>query len=136
MLLKLTLNAESGSTTYNRTYFKDWVHANADCQYTRAEVASEVDIDYMVALKEAWGSAGGLWSVNNRARYANDLGSYATLVAVTDNVNSSKGDRTSAGWLPPSTASRCAYALQRVTVKYRWLEGPFPKVQDRGHENF
>lgn len=155
MLLKLTLRAESGSTTYSRTYFKDWYDANGDCQNTRAEVliaesrvtprytttrhctvasgrwysyydgvywtnASDVDIDHMVPLKEAWESGARSWSVNNRARYANDLGSYATLIAVTDNVNQSKGDRDPAVWLPPRTAARCAYAIQWVTVKYRW----------------
>jgi hypothetical protein len=155
MLLKLSLHAESGSTTYSRTNFKLWIDANGDCQNTRAEVliaesrvtptytttrrctvatgkwysyydgaywtkASDVDIDHMVPLKEAWESGARLWSVNNRTRYANDLGSYATLIAVTDNVNQSKGDRDPAGWLPPLTRSRCTYAIQWVTVKYRW----------------
>jgi hypothetical protein len=155
MLLKLSQKTESGSTTYSRTYFKQWIDANGDCQNTRAEVliaeskatpkftttrhctvlsgrwysyydgatwtkASDVDIDHMVPLKEAWESGARLWSVNNRTRYANDLGSYATLIAVTDNVNQSKGDRDPAGWLPPRAASRCTYAIQWVTVKYRW----------------
>ena len=45
--------------------------------------ASDVDIDHMVPLKEAWESCARLWSVTNRTRYANDLGFYATLIAVT-----------------------------------------------------
>jgi hypothetical protein len=158
MLLNLSLKAESGSTTYDRAYFRHWVDANGDCQDTRAEVliaeskvtptyttsrhctvstgrwysyydgvywtkASDVDIDHMVPLKEAWESGARAWSVNNRTRYANDLGSYATLIAVTDNVNQAKGDRDPAAWLPPRTASRCTYAIQWVTVKYRWRLG-------------
>ena len=155
MLLKLTVRAESGSTTYSRTYFKHWIDADRDCQDTRAEVliaeskvtprytttrhctvatgrwysyydgatwtkASDVDIDHMVPLKEAWKSGARLWSVTNRTRYANDLGFSATLIAVTDNVNQAKGDRDPAGWLPPRTAARCTYAIQWVQVKYRW----------------
>jgi hypothetical protein len=155
MLLKLTVKAESGSTTYSRTYFKHWIDADRDCQDTRAEVliaeskvtprytttrhctvatgrwysyydgatwtkASDVDIDHMVPLKEAWKSGARLWSVTNRTRYANDLGFSATLIAVTDNVNQAKGDRDPAGWLPPRTAARCTYAIQWVQVKYRW----------------
>jgi len=81
---------------------------------------ADVDIDHMVPLKEAWESGGRLWSVNNRTRYANDLGSPATLIAVTDNVNQAKSDRDPAAWLPPRTAARCTYAIQWVTVKYRW----------------
>jgi len=155
MLLKLTVRAESGSTTYSRIYFKHWIDANRDCQNTRAEVliaeskitpkysttrhctvatgrwysyydgatwtkASDVDIDHIVPLKEAWKSGARLWSAGNRTRYANDLGLSATLIAVTDNVNQAKGDRDPAGWLPPRTAARCTYAIQWVQVKYRW----------------
>ena len=61
---------------------------------------SDVDIDHVVALKEAWDSGARSWSSVNRKRYANDLGYSGTLVAVTDNVNASKGDRDVAQWLP------------------------------------
>jgi hypothetical protein len=81
---------------------------------------SDVDIDHVVALKEAWVSGARTWSATNRQRYANDLGYAYTLQAVTDNVNSSKGDRDPAEWLPPRSAGRCTYAQRWVAVKYRW----------------
>ena len=81
---------------------------------------SDVDIDHMVALKEAWESGARSWSATNRTRYANDLGLSVSLMAATDNVNSSKGDRDPAQWLPPRAAVHCKYAIQWVQVKYRW----------------
>ncbi len=51
-------------------------------------------------------------------RYANDLGYPGSLNAMTDNLNSSKGDRDPADWLPPQ--NRCKYVIWWVAVKYRW----------------
>ena len=79
---------------------------------------SDVDIDHVVALKEAWDSGARSWSSVNRKRYANDLGYSGTLDAVTDNVNASKSDRDVAQWLP--TKDRCTYAIRVAKVKYRW----------------
>lgn len=83
-------------------------------------IPSDVDIDHVVALKEAWESGARSWTSTNRTRFANDLGHPWSLDAVTDNVNSSKGDRDPAQWLPPLTSARCGYAIHWVTVKYRW----------------
>jgi hypothetical protein len=80
---------------------------------------SDVDIDHVVALKEAWDSGARYWTRTNRDRYYNDLGHPWVLDAVTDNVNSAKGDRDPAQWLPMSSA-RCSYAIHWVTNKYRW----------------
>lgn len=83
-------------------------------------LASDVDIDHVVALKEAWESGARSWTAYDRQRYANDLGMAASLIAVTDNVNQSKGDRDPAEWLPPLASARCGYAIWWVQVKYRW----------------
>ncbi len=37
---------------------------------------------------------------------------------MTDNLNSSKGDRDPADWLPPKKS--CVYSIRWVQVKYRW----------------
>ena len=80
--------------------------------------ASDVDIDHVVPLKEAWDSGARRWSPQTRERYANDLGDRRTLVAVTDNVNQSKSDRDPAEWLP--AYDRCKYVRQWTAVKIRW----------------
>ncbi len=81
---------------------------------------SDVDIDHVVALKEAWESGARSWTASNRTRFANDLSYGRSLVAVTDNVNASKGDRDPAEWLPPRSSVHCRYATTWVLVKYRW----------------
>lgn len=79
---------------------------------------ADVDIDHVVALKEAWVSGARFWSRSTRRKYANDLAWKHSLRAVTDNVNQSKGDRDPAEWLP--ARARCTYAINWVQVKYRW----------------
>ena len=79
---------------------------------------SDVDIDHMVPLSEAWDSGARSWTTATRQAYANDLGDYRSLVGVTDNVNQSKGDQDIAEWLPQY--DRCRYLREFVAVKLRW----------------
>jgi len=83
-------------------------------------LASDVDIDHRVALKEAWESGARSWTAEERQRFANDLALGASLEVVTDNVNSSKGDRDPAQWMPPLASNHCNYAIRWIEVKYRW----------------
>lgn len=86
---------------------------------------SDVDIDHVVALAEAWRSGAYGWTRQTRRRFANDLAFRPSLRAVTDNVNQSKGARDPSEWLP--ARARCAYAISWVQVKYRWrlrVNGP------------
>lgn len=82
--------------------------------------ASDVDIDHVVALAEAWDSGAKGWSALERELFANDLDYPWSLEAVTDNVNASKSDSDPAQWLPPLASVRCEYAIRWVAVKYRW----------------
>ena len=81
---------------------------------------SDVDIDHMVPLSEAWKSGAYAWNAEQRRAFANDLGLGASLAAVTDNVNQSKSDSDPAEWMPPLAAAACRYATDWVLVKYRW----------------
>ncbi|WP_148615561.1 HNH endonuclease family protein [Nocardioides rubriscoriae] len=80
--------------------------------------SSTLDIDHMVPLAEAWDSGARSWSAGTRKAFANDLGDYRSLVAVSASVNRSKGARDVAEWLPPK--SRCRYLREFVAVKHRW----------------
>ncbi|XVV08321.1 HNH endonuclease family protein [Actinoplanes sp. CA-131856] len=81
--------------------------------------ASDVDIDHVVPLAEAWRSGASSWTTAKRQSFANDL-SRPQLIAVTDNVNQSKGDQDPSTWLPSRTAYRCTYARMWIGVKYYW----------------
>ncbi|RKS74221.1 uncharacterized protein DUF1524 [Actinomadura pelletieri DSM 43383] len=81
--------------------------------------ASDIDIDHMVPLAEAWRSGASSWSTARRRTFANDLNS-SQLWAVTDNVNQAKGDKDPAEWTPPRASFHCMYARSWIDVKYRY----------------
>jgi hypothetical protein len=83
-------------------------------------LTSDLDIDHMVPLAEAWDSGARNWSTSRRQAYANDLGDSRPLVAVTDNVNQAKGDQDPATWMPPYSGARCRYINEWVATKIRW----------------
>ncbi|MGH3433557.1 MAG: HNH endonuclease family protein [Thermocrispum sp.] len=80
---------------------------------------SDVDIDHIVALAEAWRSGASGWTTARRESFANDL-SGPQLIAVTDNVNQSKGDRDPTAWKPPRASAHCAYSKFWIHTKHRW----------------
>ncbi|MET8575031.1 HNH endonuclease family protein [Streptomyces sp. NPDC005012] len=80
-------------------------------------LASDVDIDHLVPLAEAWDSGARNWTTAQRQAFANDL-TRPQLLAVTDNVNQAKGDQDPATWMPSRTAYRCTYVRAWVQVKY------------------
>lgn len=79
---------------------------------------SDLDIDHMVPLAEAWDSGARSWTTDTRRLFANDLGDYRALVAVTDSVNQTKGDQDPDEWLPAREV--CRYVKEWVAVKHRW----------------
>ncbi len=87
---------------------------------TTSSVASRLDIDHMVPLKEAWVSGASAWSASRRQAFANDLGWSGSLVAVSASSNRSKGDKDPARWMPTNTAYWCTYLFDWIDVKYRW----------------
>ena len=84
-------------------------------RYTRG--ASEVDIDHVVALSDAWQKGAQQWTPERRVAFANDP---LELLAVDAHTNRSKGDGDAATWLPANKAFRCAYVAQQVAVKLKY----------------
>ena len=81
---------------------------------------SELDIDHMVPLAEAWRSGASQWSGQQRLAYANDLEHPGSLIAVTAATNRSKSDRDPAQWQPPNRDAWCSYVTDWVATKLTW----------------
>ncbi|WP_328919881.1 HNH endonuclease family protein [Streptomyces sp. NBC_01724] len=147
-LASLTVSAEHSRTGYSRDLFPHWITISGTCDtretilkrdgsnvvtdsscaatsgswyspYDGAtwSAASDVDIDHLIPLAEAWDSGADNWTTSKRQALANDL-TRPQLLAVTDNVNQSKGDQDPATWWPSRTTYRCTYARAWVQVKY------------------
>ncbi|MCJ1365178.1 hypothetical protein MMC16_004298 [Acarospora aff. strigata] len=82
-------------------------------------LASDIDIDHMVPLSNAWKSGAASWSSSRRQTFANDLNN-PQLIAVTDNVNQAKGDQGPEAWKPSLTSYHCTYAKMWTKVKYEY----------------
>ncbi|CAL3967109.1 unnamed protein product [Diplocarpon coronariae] len=78
--------------------------------------ASDVDIDHMVPLSNAWKSGAAAWTTDQRRDFANDL-SNPQLWVVTDEVNRRKSDRGPELWMPPLESYHCTYARAWIKVK-------------------
>ncbi|MFI7286579.1 HNH endonuclease family protein [Streptomyces anulatus] len=147
---QLTVGAEGSSSGYSRDKFPHWSTQSGACNtrevvlkrdgtnvqqdsscaavsgswystYDGAtwSAASDVDIDHMVPLAEAWRSGASSWTTAQRQSFANDL-TRPQLIAVTDNVNQSKGDKDPAEWMPPSSSYKCTYVRAWVHVKKQY----------------
>jgi hypothetical protein len=76
--------------------------------------ASEIDIDHVVALGDAWQTGAQQWSADKRLQLANDP---LNLLAASASANRQKGEADTASWLPSNKAYRCAYVARQVAVK-------------------
>ncbi len=95
----------------------DWVSPYDGARWSDP---TDIDIDHVVALKEAWDSGAWGWSAATRKAYANDTTDRRTLSAVTDNVNQQKSDKDPSNWVPPMKSYVCTYLGNWISVKARW----------------
>jgi hypothetical protein len=78
---------------------------------------SEVDIDHLVALSDAWQKGASSWEFAKRVAFANDP---LNLEPVDAGANRQKGDGDAATWLPASKEFRCEYVARQVAVKTKY----------------
>lgn len=77
--------------------------------------ASQLDVDHLVPLAEAWRSGAWKWTAAQRQSFANDLKNSEALIAVTSSSNRSKSDKDPALWLPAK--EQCKYVENWVDIK-------------------
>ena len=80
---------------------------------------SDVDIDHMVPLANAWRSGADEWNDTQRGDFANDT-TRPQLLAVSASSNRSKGDQDPSQWKPANQSYWCQYAQAWVIVKHHW----------------
>jgi hypothetical protein len=95
----------------------DWVSAYDGLTFTSP---GDLEIDHVVALKEAWDSGAWAWTAETRIAYANDLSDTRTLRAVSVSTNRAKGDRDPSNWIPPDPNDVCPFIADWVSIKTRW----------------
>jgi hypothetical protein len=86
--------------------------------FTRGQAtSSDVQIDHVVALLNAWESGAAQLTQQQRVAFANDP---INLLAVDGPSNSSKGAGDAATWLPSNKAFRCDYVTAQTQVKAKY----------------
>ena len=80
----------------------------------RSGGASEVDIDHVVALGDAWQKGAQQWPYARRVAFANDP---LNLLAVDASANRQKGDGDAATWLPAEQVVPLHYVARQIAVK-------------------
>ena len=79
---------------------------------------TQLQIDHLIPVAEAWGSGGRAWPPSRRAAFYNDLGVGYALNAVPSALNQSKQAFGPEQWMPP--ANRCRYIEVWTAMKHRW----------------
>ena len=80
--------------------------------------ASQLDVDHMVPLAEAWRSGAWKWTAAQRQVFANDLENSEALIAVTRSTNRSKGDKDPSLWMPAK--DKCVYTQNWISIKVKY----------------
>jgi hypothetical protein len=95
----------------------DWYSPYDDRLY---ETPQDIEIDHVVALKEAWDSGAWQWSSAALEAFANDVTDPRTLRAVSGESNRQKSDKDPSNWLPENAADVCRFVADWTAIKVRW----------------
>ena len=86
--------------------------------FTRGQdTSSDVQIDHIVSLSDAWQKGAQQLNADQRKELANDP---LNLMAADGSTNGAKGDKDAATWLPPNKAFRCEYVARQTAVKAKY----------------
>ncbi|MEY2421066.1 MAG: hypothetical protein QOI95_1133 [Acidimicrobiaceae bacterium] len=148
-LASLTVEPEHARTGYNRDLFPHWDDVDHDSCDTRCEVlsaqrrtdgswlsewdgyitsnTSELHVDHVVALAEAWDSGADRWTAAQRDEFADFA---PNLLAVTASENLRKSDSDASEWFPARSEANCLWSSTVVRVKAQWSLSVDPAERD------
>ncbi|PIK13568.1 HNH endonuclease [Halobacteriovorax sp. JY17] len=86
---------------------------------------SQIDIDHVVPLKNAWESGASLWSNREREKFANDP---ENLVITNSHYNRKKQAKTPLEWYPIEKSYTCKYLKQWIAVKTKYALKINPQI--------
>ena len=95
----------------------DWTDVYTGDTYHFVKQPSQVSIDHVVALSDAWQKGAQQLTAAKRKYFANDP---LNLIGATKRVNSQKSDSDAASWLPPNKSFRCHYVARQIAVKQKY----------------
>jgi hypothetical protein len=81
------------------------------------DLTTELHVDHVVALAEAWDSGANTWTAAERDEFADYL---PNLLAVTAAENLRKSDADAAEWFPSRADANCLWSSTVVRVKAHW----------------
>lgn len=79
--------------------------------------SSDVQIDHIVSLSDAWQKGAQQWTSSKRVDFANHP---LELLATDGSTNAAKSDSDAASWLPPNKSYRCTFVARQITIKARY----------------
>lgn len=82
--------------------------------------ASDIQIDHLVPLKNAYINGAWKWNFKKRCLYGNFVANEFHLVSVQGHENMKKGDKGPEGYLPPNARYRCEYLQNWLKIKLIW----------------
>lgn len=82
--------------------------------------SSDIQIDHVVPLKNAYMSGAWEWDYQLRCLYGNFLGNPFHLLSVSGHENMKKGDKAPDRYQPPDVSFRCEYLEDWLKIKLIW----------------
>jgi uncharacterized protein DUF1524 len=79
--------------------------------------ATQVSLDHVVPLADAWMKGARSWSATKRARFATDP---LNLQAVGARATAGKRGSDAVRWLPRASGSQCPYVARQIAVKRKY----------------
>ena len=92
--------------------------------------AKDIQIDHVVALKNAYMTGAHEWDYMKRCLYANYMGNNFHLMSVNGPENLKKSDHSPSGYIPPNKKFTCEFVRSWLNIKLIWSLRITPKEGD------